>query len=349
MASLYNLTGMTSATTGTGATIALSGTLPDRLSFAQAGAVDGATITYAIEDGVNREIGRAVYNAAGPSLTERSVLNSTSGNAPINLSGTALIFVAVAAEDGRESSQVIYTSGSSLSINYSKGAYVTLYLGHNITSFNIDHWPNSGRARMTIKVCNLGTFNIIFPSTWLAEGGQEPTITPGVDRKDIYTFASDNSGTTVYIYVEGQDFAEIGSVVTLALHPALFIPTPIDLFPAPALLYIEVPPDPPVVTWVEESTDSAPDFDIGLPSGFGDGRDAAAGDDLIIERSTDPATTWTLYLTHTLTTGDLTDDEIELEAADLPNGDYLFRARLDRGSGSVSGNSNLEPVTIEVV
>lgn len=95
--SLYNLAKMSTATTGTG-TITLGSAVSGFLTFAQAGAQSGDTVTYAIEDGANREIGRGVYTTAGTTLT-RSVLKSTNSNNPINLSGTATVFITAAAED----------------------------------------------------------------------------------------------------------------------------------------------------------------------------------------------------------------------------------------------------------
>lgn len=97
MASLYNLARMTTATTGTG-TITLGSAVSGFLSFAGAGVSNGQTITYAIRDGVNSEIGRGVYTSSGTTLT-RTVLKSTNSNTAINLSGSAEVFITPAAED----------------------------------------------------------------------------------------------------------------------------------------------------------------------------------------------------------------------------------------------------------
>ena len=96
-AKLYNLARMTTATTGTG-TITLGSAATGFISFATAGVSDGESITYAIEDGNNREIGRGTYTAAGTTLT-RSVLKSTNAGSAINLSGSAQVFITDAAED----------------------------------------------------------------------------------------------------------------------------------------------------------------------------------------------------------------------------------------------------------
>jgi hypothetical protein len=96
MARLYDLARMNTATTGTGS-ITLGGAVTGFLNFSQAGAVNGDVLTYAIEDGVNREIGRGTLS--GTTLTRDTVLRSTNSNAKISLSGTAQVFIAAAAED----------------------------------------------------------------------------------------------------------------------------------------------------------------------------------------------------------------------------------------------------------
>lgn len=97
MAKLYNLARMTTATTGTG-TITLGSASTGWLSFSGAGVANGETVTYAIVEGNNREIGRGVYTSAGTTLT-RTVLKSTAGGSPITLAGNAVVFITAAAED----------------------------------------------------------------------------------------------------------------------------------------------------------------------------------------------------------------------------------------------------------
>jgi hypothetical protein len=97
MAKLANLARMTTATTG-GGTITLAAAVSGFLTFAQAGINDGDTVTYAIEDGTAREIGRGVYTTSGLTLT-RNVLKSTNSNAAISLSGAAQVLITPAAED----------------------------------------------------------------------------------------------------------------------------------------------------------------------------------------------------------------------------------------------------------
>jgi len=93
----YNLARMTTATTGTG-TITLGSAVAGYLSFAGAGANDGQTVSYAIRDGSNSEVGRGVYTSSGTTLT-RSVLKSTNSNNAISLSGTAEVTISPLADD----------------------------------------------------------------------------------------------------------------------------------------------------------------------------------------------------------------------------------------------------------
>ncbi|PWT73993.1 MAG: hypothetical protein C5B60_07395 [Chloroflexi bacterium] len=101
---LYNLARVTTPTVGTG-TLALGAPVQSFLSFAQAGAQDGDTITYALEAVIGnagaREVGRGIYNdGATPTLT-RNVLRSTNNNNPLNLPGGTQqqVAIAAAAED----------------------------------------------------------------------------------------------------------------------------------------------------------------------------------------------------------------------------------------------------------
>lgn len=97
MALLLNLVKHSTATTGTG-TITLGSAVPGFLTMDQAGAVNGWVYSYGISDGGHSEVGTGVYTASGTTLT-RNVINSTNGNAPIVLSGTAKVFITANAQD----------------------------------------------------------------------------------------------------------------------------------------------------------------------------------------------------------------------------------------------------------
>lgn len=101
MSKLFNLARMTVSSTGTG-TITLgsaatvSGVL--YLTFAQAGVLDGDTVSYAIADVNQSEIGTGVYTSSGTTLT-RIVTASTNANAAINMTATAQVFITPRKED----------------------------------------------------------------------------------------------------------------------------------------------------------------------------------------------------------------------------------------------------------
>jgi hypothetical protein len=111
MGKLYNLARMTTATTSTG-TITLGSAVSGYLTFALAGVSNAETVSYAIKDGANSEIGEGVYTTSGTTLT-RTVTKSTNSNTAINLSGTAEVFITPRAEDLRAVPTIqTFTSGT---------------------------------------------------------------------------------------------------------------------------------------------------------------------------------------------------------------------------------------------
>lgn len=88
--------GFTTATTGTG-TITAGTAIAGRQTLASAGCPNAATLTLCIEDGNAWEVSDSVYTASGTTLTR--VLIASSTGALLSLSGTATVFLTLAARD----------------------------------------------------------------------------------------------------------------------------------------------------------------------------------------------------------------------------------------------------------
>lgn len=94
---LYNIVKVYTSTVGTG-TVTLGSAVPSFITFATAGVITGSTVSYAIEDGNNREVGTGVYTSGAETLT-RTVVTSTNSNNAITLSGNAVVFITGLAAD----------------------------------------------------------------------------------------------------------------------------------------------------------------------------------------------------------------------------------------------------------
>lgn len=129
---LFNLVQQAIASSGTG-TLTLGAAVTGFLTMAQAGAPNGAQVSYAILNGDQTEVGRGTYSSSAGTIT-RGVLRSTNNNALINIAGVATVIVTALAEDFND----ITSSISSL----------TTTVGQKINSsrfanaFNIGGTPN---------------------------------------------------------------------------------------------------------------------------------------------------------------------------------------------------------------
>ena len=93
MAVLANRAKMTTSTTGTG-TITLGSASTGFQTFESAGITNGLNVQYVIEDGANFEIGTGTYTSSGTTLTRGAVTESNNSDNAINLSGSAVVFIA---------------------------------------------------------------------------------------------------------------------------------------------------------------------------------------------------------------------------------------------------------------
>lgn len=96
MGLLADLVQQNTATTGTGA-ITLGSAVTGFRTVAGAGIADGSVVSYAIQDGTNRETGTGTVGASGTTLTR--VLRASSTGSLLNLSGSAVVAIAPNADD----------------------------------------------------------------------------------------------------------------------------------------------------------------------------------------------------------------------------------------------------------
>ena len=97
MSKLYNRARMTITSTGTG-TLTLGSAVTQYNTFAAAGVANADVVSYAIEDGVNWEVGTGTYSTTGPTLTRTPSASSNAG-AAISVTTSAQVYVTALAAD----------------------------------------------------------------------------------------------------------------------------------------------------------------------------------------------------------------------------------------------------------
>ena len=181
MPALLNRARMTTATTGTG-TITLGSAVSKYQSFAAAGAVDGRSYRYVIEDGTAWEIGIGAYTSSGTTLT-RGLVQSSTGSL-LNLSGSAEVFISPIAADiiaGFSNSPMISTGLS--------GQYVS-------APWTVD--PTPGGTTMTSNRFYLVPVFLSAHRTWTRIGIRCEAWTSNKNvRLGIYNDAGGKPGTLV--------------------------------------------------------------------------------------------------------------------------------------------------------
>ena len=200
MVTLVNRAKVSTSTTGTG-TITLGAAESGYQTFADAGAVDGDTLRYVIEDGNNWEVGTGTYTASGTTLT-RTLEQSSTGSL-LNLSGDAVVYVSATEADLREE-RVGAISGTTLDL--STGTVFSHAPASNPT-YVFSNPPASGTAfGFTLKVTPSATVAITWPASVDWPDGTAPDA-PASGATSVFVFYTQDGGTTYYGFVAGEAMA----------------------------------------------------------------------------------------------------------------------------------------------
>jgi hypothetical protein len=203
----FNLARVTTATVGTG-TVTLGSAVSGFLTFANAGVVDGATVTYAIKEGSNSEIGRGVYGSAGPTLTRATILESTNSGSAITLAGAAEVFITPSAED--------FLSA----INAQTGTTYTI-LATDLRK--LVTLSNGSAIAVTLPQATAATG--LFPPGWYCFvrnlGAGTATITPTTSTIDGAATLVMASGGSAIIFSDGTNYQTIRMAVATDAAPGL--------------------------------------------------------------------------------------------------------------------------------
>lgn len=198
MAKLFNRARVNTSTVGAG-TITLGAAFSNAFcTFAEAGVANGDIVTYVIEDGADFEIGIGTYTSVGPTLSRDTVrlskIGGTAGASKINLSGSAVVYIAPSQEDITE---VIQTLTDGVTINWSMAnsrmAQVTLG-GNRTMAAPTNMLP--GSAILFVKQDATGGRTLTWNSAFKWPGGVAPALSSAANAVDVFSFVLD--GTNLY-------------------------------------------------------------------------------------------------------------------------------------------------------
>jgi len=198
MVTLVNRAKVATATTGTG-TITLGSAESGYQTFADAGVVDADVVRYVIEDGVSWEIGSGTYTATGTTLSR--TLGESSTGALLSLTGAAVVYVSVAADDlqsaiGFSDSQTATTSSTASTViaTYATTAYNAakiVVVADNGTDRTVSEllvtWKGATAYATEYAVVNTGTASLASYDVDVSGGNFRIVVTAASSTSTNYT------------------------------------------------------------------------------------------------------------------------------------------------------------------
>ena len=198
MVTLVNRAKVSTATTGTG-TITLGSAESGYQTFADAGVVDADVVRYVIEDGVSWEIGSGTYTATGTTLSR--TLGESSTGALLSLTGAAVVYVSVAADDlqsaiGFSDSQTATTSSTASTViaTYATTAYNAakiVVVADNGTDRTVSEllvtWKGATAYATEYAVVNTGTASLASYDVDVSGGNFRIVVTAASSTSTNYT------------------------------------------------------------------------------------------------------------------------------------------------------------------
>ena len=198
MVTLVNRAKVATATTGTG-TITLGAAESGYQTFADAGVVDADVVRYVIEDGVSWEIGSGTYTATGTTLSR--TLGESSTGALLSLTGSAVVYVSVAADDlqsaiGFSDSQTATTSSTASTViaTYATTTYNAakiVVVADNGTDRTVSEllvtWKGATAYATEYAVVNTGTASLASYDVDVSGGNFRIVVTAASSTSTNYT------------------------------------------------------------------------------------------------------------------------------------------------------------------
>jgi hypothetical protein len=225
MAELLNRARMVTRTTGQG-TITLGPGITGFATFAEAGAADGTSYSYVIEEGDDWEIGTGTYASGAVTLTRtvtKSKINGSIGTTKMTLLGSAVVSCAARAEDILTTAQIVdgataeefiantedktllttsmweagefvsLTDAATIALDMATFINATVTLGGNRTLGNPTNTKVGQTGMIEVVQDGTGSRTLAYGSNWEFVGASAPVLTTTASAKDtlIYTVRSD--------------------------------------------------------------------------------------------------------------------------------------------------------------